>query len=92
MTLQNIQHTLTGLSNMEIKTTGKYVLLADKAFRSSFSAFTVLAGTIINVTQIDYKNDKFYSNELGDWQYWEQPMEYLDEKENERLSEVYKLK
>ena len=77
--------------DMEIKTLGKFVLTQDKAFRTSISAFTILQGSVISVTQIDYKNNQFYSPEIGDWTHWEQPFEPANIKEFERLESAYKI-
>ncbi|MNR46490.1 hypothetical protein D3C85_1654610 [compost metagenome] len=77
---------------MEVRTVGQYMLTQDKAFRTSNSVFTLSKGTIIDVRQIDYKNNKFYSDLLGDWNHWEQPLELVDKEEFERMNTVYKLK
>lgn len=76
---------------MEIKTPGQYVLITDKRFRRGISTFLLPAGTVINVTSIDYKADSFYSDELG-WQLsYNQPVRPLDGSEFNRLKEVYAL-
>lgn len=58
---------------MEVKETGIYKLTKDKAYRAGISIFTISAGTEIFVSQIDKEYRKFYSDNIGDWQPWEQP-------------------
>ena len=63
---------------MEIRETGLYQLTQDKAYRAGVSTFTLSKGTHLFVRQIDKETRKFYSDAIGDWQYWEQPFIKVD--------------
>jgi hypothetical protein len=63
---------------MEIRETGLYCLTKDKAYRTGISTFTLSKGTHLFVRQIDKETRKFYSDTIGDWQYWEQPFIKVD--------------
>lgn len=56
---------------------GKYILLKDLKCSTSNSAFTVPEGTIIIVKQVDKVYSKVYADTLGDWVYWDLPMEFV---------------
>ena len=58
---------------------GVYEFLEDKGIRySSISVMTCPKGMQFTVTQIDRKNTVFYSPNLGDWQYMDQPVKRID--------------
>ena len=63
---------------MEIRENGLYCLTQDKAYRAGISTFTLSKGTHLFVSQIDKETRKFYSDTIGDWQYWEQPFIKVD--------------
>ena len=60
---------------MKIDKKGKYKLLKDYTVRQSYSVKTLLKGTVLNVNQISDDYHKVISPELGDWVYWELPVE-----------------
>ena len=62
---------------MEITEIGKYRMTERKRFYSGFCTFELREGTEFLVTQIDKEYRKFYSPTIGDWQYFEQPVEKI---------------
>lgn len=64
---------------MKVDKIGNYILLEDKRYSSPNMSFGLSKGTIIEVSQIDKSNNKFYASKLRDWQYHEQPFEFIYE-------------
>lgn len=62
---------------MKVTKVGKYKLLEDRRYSAPYMSFGLSAGTVIEVTQIDTTNRKFYAAVLADWQYYEQPFEFI---------------
>lgn len=63
---------------MIITEIGTYRFLEDRKMRfNSSSAGTCPKGMTFTVTQIDRSGRQFYSANLGDWQYMEQPVERI---------------
>ena len=60
---------------MIITKVGKYRLLKDYTSRASLSVGTLRKGTIIEITQVNYIYHKIFGPVLGDWQYWDLPVE-----------------
>lgn len=63
---------------MTITSIGKYKTTQDLIIRFSIGIGTLPTGTIINVSQIDIDNHKFYSDEIGDWHYYSIPCEKIN--------------
>lgn len=62
---------------MEITEIGKYRMTERKRFYLGVCTFELREGTEFLVTQLDKDARKFYSPTIGDWQYFEQPVEKL---------------
>ena len=65
---------------MKITEIGKYRLTKDIVFRTnSISSAKMYRGSVITITQIDEQYHKVIGPELGDWHYWELPVEKIAE-------------
>jgi len=64
---------------MNVIACGKYELTEDKRYTTSNSSFGLRKGSIIQVTQMSIDGKKFYSPELGDWNYMIQPFKKVSE-------------
>jgi hypothetical protein len=59
---------------MIIKEPGKYELLRDIKTRKAYSIGTLLAGTVLNIKQIDTEYHNVIGEPLYDWTYWDLPV------------------
>lgn len=62
---------------MIIDKLGQYKLLSDYVVRSSYTIWTFPKNFILTITQIDNINRQVIGPELGDWVYWNLPVEKI---------------
>lgn len=62
---------------MVVNKKGKYKVVKDIHVRTSHSTYTITAGKIIYITQIDEIYKQVIGPEIEDWTYWELPIKYL---------------
>lgn len=60
---------------MKITKTGHYRLTRDFKTRGTISIGTIPSGTVIEITQIDDRNNKVIGPSLHDWTYNDMPVE-----------------
>ena len=60
---------------MIVKEKGRYRVLKDLTVRMSISVYFIEKNTVLNITQIDEKNEKVIGSNLPDWVAWELPVE-----------------
>jgi len=65
---------------MVIRSTGRYKLIDDITCRvGGVSGHKLVAGTVLDITQVDTDGHKVISRELGDWKHWDLPVEAVED-------------